>query len=159
MKCMQCGSDMKTRRQAYLYDRDGIRATLKNLPLHHCPACGDFEVEIPHIDQLNQTLAASIIRNTARLTGAEIRFLRKQLGWSGTKLATQMGVEAETVSRWETGKKRIGAPAERLLRLSVSVGTPIDDYSLEDLANVSKADEGSAPMRFECSGDTWHMVA
>ncbi len=159
MKCMQCGSSMKTQNETYLYDRDGIRATLENVRVHRCAACGDFEVEIPRIEQLHETLAGTIIRIPARLSGAEIRFLRKVLGWSGAKLARQMGVEAETVSRWETAKKRIGASAERLLRLSVSVGTPIEDYSLEDLVNVSGDNEGNVPMHVARSDDAWHMVA
>lgn len=159
MKCMQCGSAMKKANETYLYDRDGVRATLENVAVHRCATCGDFEVEIRRIEQLNETLADTILRNPARLTGAEIRFLRKLLGWSGTKLAMQMGVEPATVSRWETDKKRIGAPAERLLRLSVAVGTAIEDYSLEDLLGVSDANAGKVPMHFERSGGAWRMVA
>jgi len=108
MKCMQCGSATETKSETYLYDRGGIRATLVNVPVHRCAACGDFEVEIPLILQLNQALADALIRQPSRLTGAQIRFLRKALGWSGVDFARHMGVDAATVSRWEAGQ-RMGA--------------------------------------------------
>lgn len=159
MKCMQCGSPMETKSETYLYDRNGIGATLTNVPVHRCAACGDFEVEIPRIAQLNELLAATLIRKSSRLTGAEIRFLRKSLGWSGADFARYMGATAATVSRWETDKQRMGPIADRLLRLVVSKGTPIDDYSLEDLATVSDANADDSPMRFEPSKNTWQLVA
>jgi len=44
-------------------------------------------------------------------------------------------------------------------RPSVSVGTPIQDYSLEELVSVSDASARNTPIHFECSDGTWHMVA
>ena len=158
MECMQCAFPMETKSETHLYDRGGIRATLVNVPVHRCAACGDFEVEIPLIVQLNQALANTLIRKPTRLTGAEIRFLRKALGWSGVDFARHMGVDAATVSRWEAGQ-RMGASAERLLRLAVSVGTPIDDYSLDDLATEFSDTAEDVPMRFERSDDAWRLVA
>ncbi len=158
MKCMQCGSATETKSETYLYDRGGIRATLVNVPVHRCAACGDFEVEIPLIVQLNQALADTLIRQPSRLTGAEIRFLRKALGWSGVDFAQHMGVDAATVSRWEAGQ-RMGASAERLLRLAVSVGTPAQDYSLDHLATDLSETTKPVPMRFECADDAWRLVA
>lgn len=149
---------MATENETHLYDPGGIQATLVNVPVHRCATCGDFEVEIPLVLQLNRALADALIRKPTRLTATEIRFLRKALGWSGVDFARHMGVDAATVSRWEAGQK-MGASAERLLRLAVSVGTPIDDYSLEHLtADLSETTEG-APMRFECSDDAWRLVA
>jgi putative transcriptional regulator len=132
--------------------------TLVNVPVHRCTACGDFEVEIPLIVQLNQALADALIRQPSRLTGAEIRFLRKALGWSGVDFARHMGVDAATVSRWEAGQ-RMGASAERLLRLAVSVGTPAQDYSLDHLATDLSETTEHVPMRFECADDAWQLVA
>ena len=112
---------MATKNETHLYDPGGIQATLVNVPVHRCATCGDFEVEIPLVLQLNRALADALIRKPTRLTATEIRFLRKALGWSGVDFARHMGVDAATVSRWEAGQK-MGASAERLLRLAVSVG-------------------------------------
>ncbi len=161
MKCMQCGSKMKARRESYLYDRDGIKATLVNVPVHRCPECGDFEVEIARIEALNTTLVGAIIRKPSRLAGAEIRFLRKSLGWSGADFARHIGVDPATVSRWETGAQDMGQVAERCLRLLVSVGTPVQDYSLDDLAELGdgQARTDSPPLRLKRSSTGWTPVA
>lgn len=161
MKCMQCESKMKTVRESHLYDRGGINATLVNVSVHRCPECGDFEVEIPRIEELNRTLVGAIIRKPARLTGAEIRFLRKSLGWSGADFARHIGVDAATVSRWETSAQDMGQVADRCLRLLVSVGTPVQDYSLNDLAELADAPDSddSQPIRLKRSGTGWRPVA
>ena len=158
MKCIHCGSPLTIKNETHLYDRAGIRATLLNVSVHRCNACGDYEVEIPRIAQLNQTLANALIKKPARLTAAEIRFLRKALGWSGVDFARHMGVDPATVSRWEAGSK-MGASAERLLRLAVSVGTPINDYPLDHLATDLSATPDPAPLRFECANAAWRLVA
>jgi putative zinc finger/helix-turn-helix YgiT family protein len=160
MTCMQCGSRMKTKRENYLYDRDGIRATLLGVPVHRCSKCGDFEVEIPHIEELNRTLVGAIIRKPTRLSAAEIRFLRKSLGWSGADFARHIGVDPATVSRWETGAQDMGQVADRFLRLLVSVHAPVQDYSLDDLADIRDAPPGrDTPLKLKPSTAGWHPVA
>ena len=105
MKCMQCGSAPTTKSETYLYDRLASARPYSTSRCHRCTACGDYEVEIPRIAQLNQALANTLIRQPTRLTAAEIRFLRKALGWSGIDFARHMGVDPATVSRWEAGAK------------------------------------------------------
>jgi hypothetical protein len=53
----------------------------------------------------------------------------------------------------------MGASAERLLRLAVAVGTPVQDYSLDHLATDLSETTEDVPMRFECSDDAWRLVA
>jgi transcriptional regulator with XRE-family HTH domain len=45
------------------------------------------------------------------------RFLRQALGWQQKRLAFELGVTPETVSRWEGDKKVISQPYERMLRI------------------------------------------
>lgn len=156
MNCLQCGNELSTQLENHLYDRDGIRATLVGVPVHRCSQCGDFEVEIPHLDELNAALVAAIVRKSAALSGHEIRFLRKSLGWSGVDFALHMGVAAETVSRWENGQKKMSSTADRLLRLMVTCETPIQHYSVHDLAKLGKEPgEASPPLYLKQSGDGW----
>jgi hypothetical protein len=61
-----------------------------------------------------------------------------------------MGIGPASISRWEAGQ-RMGASAERLLRLAVSVGTPAQDYSLDHLATDLSETTEHVPMRFECA--------
>lgn len=89
------------------------------------------------ITELNSLLARVLICKTARLTGPQVRFLRKYLGLSGTDFARRMGVSKESVSRWETGKQHISPSNDRLLRLMVAYEEPIEDYTSK-LANVAQ---------------------
>ena len=151
---------MKTQREIHLYDHDGIKVTLVNVPIHRCPECGDFEVEIQRIEEMTRVLVDTLIRKASRLASAEIRFLRKSLGWSSADFARHIGVDQATVSRWETGKQNMGSVAERFFRFLVSVSTPIEDYTLNDLDVLSaNSMDDAPPLRFKNSSSGWTRVA
>ena len=82
------------------YDACGLPGvTLVDVEVSRCGHCGQYEVAIPRIDELHRAMATALARKAARLTPAEIRFLRTTLGWSGRELADHMGAAPETVSR------------------------------------------------------------
>ena len=146
MKCLQCGSQMVSRRENYKYADSGLTGvTLVNVEVRRCPQCGEYEVVIPRIEELHRLIALALTRKPARLAPAEIRFMRKYLGWSGADFAAHIGATPETVSRWEQGRKAMGVQADRLLRLMVVHREPLSDYSLDVLKGV--ATEKSRPLR------------
>ena len=156
MKCMSCGGRMKKVRGDYAYaSLPGI--TLKGVEIYRC-SCGDEEVSIPRIEDLNRTIAGELVRKKAQLAPTEIRFLRKLLGWSGVDFARHFGVTPETVSRWESGKKPMGPVAERLLRLCTATRAPVEDYGLDELQDVAE-DSGPAEMTLKTSRTGWKAVA
>lgn len=160
MKCMQCGAEMQTDRENYKYDASGLPGvTLVGVEVSRCPACGEHEVAIPSIVGLHRALALAVVRKRSRLTAAEIRFLRKSLGWSGTDFAARMGVTPETVSRWETNALPMGGQADRLLRLMVLSSQPVADYTLDLMKDVAQDD--AAPIRIGMRADEtgWHAAA
>jgi transcriptional regulator with XRE-family HTH domain len=63
--------------------------------------------------------AAAIARAThpQKLSGREIRFLRKALKWSAKKLGEVLDSKPETVSRWEHDRLPMSSNSEKLLRL------------------------------------------
>jgi DNA-binding transcriptional regulator YiaG len=71
-------------------------------------------VSITDADELNRAIADKLVTAKPRLTGAEFRFLRKQMDLSQKGLADLMGIEALQVCRWETGKPT--KMADRFLR-------------------------------------------
>lgn len=160
MTCMSCGSGMKTARENFKYEACGLPGvTLVSVEVSRCLQCGEYEVAIPNIETLHRTIAAAIVAKRARLTSAEIRFLRKLLGWSGSDFAERMGVTPETVSRWETGTARMGPSADRLLRLMVVHEGPVTTYSLDSLKGIAR--EKAAPLRLGLRADErgWHAEA
>lgn len=136
MNCLMCGEEMETHTGNVRYEAlPG--AILKGVRINECPNCGEREIEIPRIAELNRVLAKVLICQAARLTGPEIRFLRKHLGLAGCDFADRMGVSASTVSRWEAGKQKIGPSNDRLLRMMVAYEEPVEDYT-DQLANVAR---------------------
>lgn len=139
LKCFACGHGMTTRRENVKYDASGLPGvTLLNVEVSRCGHCGQYEVAIPHIEELHRVMALAVARKSARLTPAEIRFLRTTLGWSGRELADHMGATAETVSRWEHGKTPMGPQADRLLRLMVLHRTLPESFDLSQLKDVAR---------------------
>jgi DNA-binding transcriptional regulator YiaG len=67
---------------------------------------------------LHKAIAHDLIFNKPTLTGAEFRFLRKELELSQKALADLLGKDEQAVARWEKAKK---APtqADRMLRVLV----------------------------------------
>ena len=140
MKCPQCRNEMIHRTENHRYTESGLpNVVLVGVEVEHCQTCGEILVSIPNIEGLHRAIAMELIRHPGRLAPNEIRFLRKWLGWSGVDFAKHMGVTPETVSRWESvdNGKAMGGTAERLLRLSVAHGQPIDQYPIDMLAEVS----------------------
>lgn len=162
MACGSCGAAKLTvSRENVKYDASGLPGvTLMNLEVRRCEACGDYAIVIPRILELHRLMAETVIRKPAPLTPAEIRFLRKHIGWSAVDFAKRMGTTPESVSRWENGKLPMAASADRLLRLMVVTTDPVDDYSLDVLTTITPK-RTTKPLRvgmkFEKSG--WKATA
>ena len=155
MKCDACGDPMISARENYSYTASGLPyVTLIGVEVRRCKACGEHEVVLPKIEQLHRAIALAVVGKRPRLTGAEIRFLRKYLGWSGADFAKHMGVTPESVSRWENERDQMGAVADRLLRLMVVTRAPVSEYPLDTLAELE--DEASpVRLRVEAARGGW----
>lgn len=160
MSCEQCGGATATARENFHYTASGLpNVTLIGVQVSRCPKCGAFEVEIPRIEELHRTIASAVVAKRAPLAAAEIRFLRKWLGWSGVDFAAHMGVTPETVSRWEKGSLSMGAAADRLLRLMIVNKAPVQDYALELLKSIDDSAATTFRLGVEADERGWHAVA
>lgn len=145
MKCDECDGTMTSARENWKYDESGLpHVVLEGVEVRRCPSCGTSEPVIPRIEELHRVLAHLVTAKRSRLAGAEVKFLRKVLGFSGADLARHMGVTPESVSRWENERETIGPQADRLLRLMAITQEPKQDYSLDELTQI--ADE-ARPVR------------
>jgi len=158
MKCAECGSETKTRKENYRYSECGLKnVTLVGIEVSRCPRCGNYEVSIPHIEELHRLIARVLIEKTTRLTGEEVRFLRKSLGWSGADFAKHIGVAEETVSRWENSSAPIGPQADRLLRLMVAQGRLTTNYPAEKLSQINAKKATVTRFELEPRDEQWEL--
>ena len=163
MTCVTCGAPTKTKREkTYRYAECGLpNVILENaVDVATCAKCGETYTGIPAIEGLHRAIAAGLIRKKRRLAPAEIKFLRKSLGWSGVDFAKRMGAAPETVSRWENGKAPMGAQADRLLRMLVARDAPITEYPVDVLAQLAADDGPATPARVELTRGArgWRFV-
>ncbi len=156
MKCPKCGGRVSQRVGNSPYLGDELpNVVLVGVKIRACTECDFGSVGIPKLAGLHKALVERTAKAAYQLTPGEIRFLRKYLGWSGQDFARHFGVSPETVSRWENGKKPMGATAERLLRMTALTLDPVQEYPLPDsFAKKTKHDE----LRVTLRGD-WRLEA
>jgi transcriptional regulator with XRE-family HTH domain len=100
------------------------------------------------------------LRKPEPLSPAEIRYLRKSLGWSGADFAKHMHVDPATVSRWENETQPMSEQNDLLLRAMVALGKRIEDYNVDTLAEVAKgADRAPKRLRLRAGRDGWQEAS
>lgn len=164
IKCGECGGAMQTRRGVFKHKALGLaNVVLANVEIRTCKECGEQEVVIPAAEKLRTAIVHAIVTKPGRLSGEEVRYLRKFIGWSGSDFARHFGVEPGTVSRWENEHEKIGPAADRLLRLSVTYGRTVlsyDDGKPEHVLDAIKRKDAK-PVRLKLrltKRDEWATV-
>lgn len=159
-KCKQCKEGvLKSARENYLYVESGLpNVVLQGVEVRRCPKCGAHEVVIPRVTELFRVLALAVVRKAMRLTGAEIKYLRKSMGWSGADFALHMDVDPATVSRWENDKDRMSSQADRLLRLMVVRDRPVEEYPVDALTEIGEGYD-SKQIGLRPTGHGWDLAA
>jgi DNA-binding transcriptional regulator YiaG len=75
---------------------------------------------IPDPDGLLRVVAFTRVLNSRKLSGADIRFLRKAVGVKQKDLASAIEVKPEHLSKVESGALPLGPGSEKLLRIFVA---------------------------------------
>ena len=99
-------------------------------------------VSIQDIEGLHRAIG-SIIARRPKLTGPELRFLRKEMGMSQKGMADLVGTSEQTVSLWER-RGAIPKAAERLIKLAyletiAKEGSNVKIKEIIDRLNASDA--------------------
>jgi putative transcriptional regulator len=106
---------------------------LINADVLTCNDCGEEIVAIPRSIELMRSIGEGILLKPTSLTGAEIRFLRKNLMLKINVFAQLLGVDRVTVSRWENEHEKPSRSADRLMRLTYAVEANIAETTIEEL--------------------------
>ena len=120
-ECTNCGRPVRPERRNYRYAESGLsNVVLQGVEVAECPACGHYDVAIPHLERVHRAIALALAKSPVRLTGEQLRFLRKHLGYNGEQLAKYLHTDKTKISKWERGEDPIGPSNDRLVRLLVA---------------------------------------
>lgn len=114
---------------------------VNSVQLKTCKICGQNSHFIPYPDRLIAAAAVGRAKVSAKLTGNEIRFLRKALELSAKDLSKALGVAAETFSRWENDKAPMSPAIEKMLRIFTGIKlsplAPAVAFKPEEIINMA----------------------
>ena len=77
---------------------------------------GETFVGVEDIHGLHRVIAKSVTEKRSSLEGQEVRFLRVEMGMSQKNLAEILGVDPQTVARWEKGQVAIPRTSDAVVR-------------------------------------------
>jgi len=120
MKCDACRKgEIGTRiQQTYRYKECGLdNVYLLNIEFRICDACGIKAPRLKRMPELHATIARAIAMQPCPRRGQDVRFLRKQLGYSAKEWATFLRTDASTLSRWAQNQQEMGTQSDSLIRL------------------------------------------
>jgi DNA-binding transcriptional regulator YiaG len=108
---------------------------------HTCVHCGLVTHAIPLPERLISASAVCRVKMSEKLSGAEIRFIRKALRQSAKDMADILQVAPETFSRWENDKAPINPTSEKLLRILAGIRlgpyAPAVGFKTEDIIDMN----------------------
>lgn len=103
---------------------------------------GDEVVEIPYINKLHGAIASGIVSHEQGMSGAELRFLRSEIGMTQAELATLLHKDKQTVGRWERAESEIDGASETIIRklaiekLGLGISDGIDELSKKSVSTA-----------------------
>lgn len=161
-QCSSCGGNLNTPVKApnYSYKGFGFPVLLINaVTLTKCDTCGEEDISIPNLPGLTAAVALQRVMLPYKLTGADIRFVRKAIGdnVSSASIAKHLEVTPETFSRWENDKLIMSPTTEKLLRIIVGLmlkeKAPAMEFDVQKVADMRVQSawdaQASAFMAFE----------
>ena len=115
-------------------------------------------IAIEDVGGLHRAIGGNLLCKR-KLSGAEFRFLRKELGFSQVMAGRILGISGQSIALWEK-HGRIPGPAERLLRVLYQATVEQDPEVLRFLEQINALDRTHVDrMNFAQQGDEWKLAA
>lgn len=121
-------------------------------------------VAVEGADELHAAIADHLVMHRKRLSARAFRFLRRQMDMTQAELAGRLGLDAQTVARYEKAETAIAGPADLAVRF-VYILWALPPDSRRGVAEALKAlldtDEPAetGPARFVSTQDGWREAA
>jgi len=118
-------------------------------------------VSINNIESLHNLIGLKLVNNKPDLSGADARFLRKELDLSQVSLASLLGVSDSTVRGWENDRSTISKSSEIVLRKIYNEHVSGDGTLrafIERIAQLNR-DNWDNQIEVEEMNESWQMAA
>jgi DNA-binding transcriptional regulator YiaG len=121
-------------------------------------------VAIQDIPGLHQAIGLRIINEGKPIAPREFRFLRKNMDLTQEALARRLGVDSQTVARYEKDETSIPTPTDRVLRLMFwfHISSPEQQQKfLDEVRSMieDEQEESSSAKKFDLTGNGWRYRA
>ncbi|MFH0818347.1 MAG: type II TA system antitoxin MqsA family protein, partial [Candidatus Micrarchaeota archaeon] len=136
MRCINCENKkaLKSERVNIRYKESGLdNILLIGVERSRCDVCGEEYYRYGNILQLHDTIAHALLRKDGLLTGKEIKFLRKYLGYSGETFAKLSGYRADSIYKIENGQDRVTPAFDHFIRVIVASKHVDRNYDIHDI--------------------------
>jgi len=140
----ECGLD-------YVYLVDGFEV----IKTAYGPA-----VRVANAGKLDRAIALAVVRHQKRLTGREVRFLRRLLDMTQQELGGALGKDAQTVARWEKGKTELPPTEDIAVRQIYLEKMGHRQRFIDTSRQVADLTARMEPVMFRVKGrQAWSMAA
>lgn len=114
-------------------------------------------VKIQDIEGLHRAIGLMLVEEKQSLNGNEFRFLRHEMNMTQKTLAGILGVDAQSVARWEKGQTQTDGPSQNILRLLYREYIGGNIAIVEPLKRLAELDEALEhdDISFEDTADGW----
>ena len=120
--CSNCDNEAVRVRGSYQFKESGLKnVVLQGIELIRCKKCGNEDPVIPRLNALMRVMVRGVISKPYRLTGHEVRFLRKFLRMTGEQFSHLIHIDKTTLSKWENDEQPIGPQSDLLIRALILV--------------------------------------
>jgi DNA-binding XRE family transcriptional regulator len=121
---------------------------------------GETVITIPAVDELHRKIAEGIVRRDASMHGAELRFLRTEIGLTQAGLGELVDRDRQTVIHWEKETQRIDRNAEAIIRRHVIECLSLDvDIEIAAIAGMVEHKPIEATIEIEKDGGEYTLAA
>lgn len=163
--CHVCGGPVIDRRvtadEPYHYTGAGLsNVYLDGIYIRRCPECDTNNPVISRLGELHGLISKTLLRKHTRLTGEEVRFLRKNAGISASAFAKLLRIVPSHLSRIENGHYEGFSPStDKLVRMSIALnekyGLAFLNRLAEELSDEPEEIAETAEPVFRLRGNRW----
>ncbi|AIN16664.1 MULTISPECIES: helix-turn-helix domain-containing protein [Yersinia] len=145
----------------YHYTESGLTTVWLANGYHYDVIDGEQFTSIDDVDGLHRLIGRVLVNRCNPLVADEIRFIRIEMNMSQKALATLLGVDVQTVARWEKGRTSLPRTADVALRALYA-------ESIEETSDVghflrilvdSEVQQSMERLIFEERGHVWQRTA